>query len=185
MKRSAKFLIFASLGLIGALSVYAFNEPPSASLDLSVNVPLNVGAVAQAKLGGLALNSGKGDTGLIVYDFINPGLEKLGIGLADPLEKLHLLGNWNIDGIIKPDGLIGRTDDVLTNVFGQQMEWGNVAWLSIQRIDVVLAGSCVQIWPDCPEGWTNYGDQIFSDACLLGDGVYTGWNATRVCYQSF
>ncbi len=186
MAKKANILILVSLFFATALVAYAFSEPQSTSLNLSITGALNVGVATESKIGGLGINSGKGFDGLIIYDFNSPGSEKFGIGTNNPLEKLHLIGNWNTTGIIKPSGLTGNTDDQLINVNGQQMKWGNVAWLNIQRIDIIQSGVCTQVWPDCPAGWTKYSDEISDSSCpAYGDGTYSGYGAVRICYQNF
>ena len=184
MNKQIALIIFA-LGIVATAAAYAFSEPVSGTLDLSLTTPLNTGSAVQTKKSGLGLNAGNGPNGLIIYDFTNPGTEKLGIGADDPQAKLHLVGNWAISGAIKPGGLSGKPDDVLVNVIGNQMQWGSVAWLNIQRIDIVQSGACTQIFPSCPSRWNFYADEVSDANCPTVDGTYFGYGATRICYQNF
>lgn len=181
-----KFLIIFGLLIFSGLVAFGFDEPPSNDKNLSLETYLNEGPVTQSKRGGLGVNSGISQSGLGLI--ISPGGFSIG-NTAFP-EQVYVAGNLGItSGAIKPVNQSGKdegsADEVLTNISQRQMKWGNVAWLSIRRIDIVQGGSCSQIFPACPAGWTFYDDEITDAGCPSNDGIFYGYGGSRVCSKNF
>lgn len=82
-------LIFFTCLLILTLVylVFAWQEPVSPPPSGNVPAPLNVGPSNQIKFGGLILNTGGNEYGLIVSQ------GKVGIGINAPIAPLHVVGN--------------------------------------------------------------------------------------------
>lgn len=181
--------IILSLVLTSFVIAKAFSEPSTTDPNLSVKVPINVGKSYQSKLGGLGVNSGKATDGLMVVNTNSVGQESFAIGIKTGTEKLHLReGNFRIaTGTLIAASDVGIPDEYLTaTATGTGMTWSNIAWLNIPRVDVVTANgaNCVKVWPTCPNGWTEYSQEIMSDNCPLYNGTYK-YMATRICYQNF
>ncbi len=191
--KKIKTILFVSFGVIFASIIIAkaFTEPINTSINQSIKVPINIGQSPQFKEGGLGVNSGKADNGLIIVNTTSPGAEGFGIGVKSPSEKLQVEdGNIRITNgnIVTPISGSGIIDSYLTatTTSTSTMQWSNIAWLSIPRVDIVTGSgaNCLKIWPSCPAGWTEYSQEIFSDTCALYDGTYK-YMATRTCYQNF
>ncbi len=191
--KNIKTILLVSFAVIftSIIIAKAFTEPPNTNITQDVKVPINIGNSAQFKEGGLGINSGKAPNGLIIVNTNTPGSETLGIGLKNPSEKLGVEnGHIRINGgnIVTGGNGAGTADNYLsaTTTNAATMEWSNIAWLSIPRVDIVTGGgvNCLKIWPSCPAGWTEYSQEIFSDTCALYDGTYK-YMATRTCYQNF
>ncbi|MST04295.1 MAG: hypothetical protein EXS49_01885 [Candidatus Pacebacteria bacterium] len=196
--KNIKTILLVSFAVIftSIIIAKAFTEPPNTVITQDVKVPINTGSSAQFKEGGLGINSGKAPNGLIIVNTNTPGSESLGIGLKNPSEKLQVEDGHiriNTGNIVTGGNGAGTTDNYLsattTTTNAATMEWSNIAWLSIPRVDVVTddgAGglTCLKIWPECPAGWNPYSQEIFSDTCALYEGTYK-YMATRTCYQNF
>ena len=83
---------FLFFGFLISYIVLAWTEPTQSPPGGNVPAPINVGPVGQAKEGGLILNTGGAEYGLIV----DKG--KVGIGTAAPGQKLDVAGNINYTG---------------------------------------------------------------------------------------
>ncbi len=97
-----------TLSLTIGYMVLAWTEPTLAPPDGNVSAPINVGIVGQSKAGGLILNTGGAESGLLVHG-ISSFDGSVGIGDADPQAKLHIGGTAGTDGIIFPDGTLQTT----------------------------------------------------------------------------
>jgi hypothetical protein len=123
------FIIF----LGSTLWAYSFSEPnqmPPLSNKVSPLTTGNTGQTPQVKLGNLGLNLGRAGTGLIVRGGANMG--RVGIGTVNPQEKLALVGNFFISGLIKPNNIAGAAGQVLTLGLPGTMKWdATYEWLSL------------------------------------------------------
>jgi len=131
-----KILLPATLALLlsGTLITHSFTEPQNAPSQGSLPAPLNTSDAPQKKAGGIVLNaaglSGTGaPIGLSVYGYF-------GIGFpagANPTAALDLIGNFFISGALKPNGISGTNDQILTiDSSGNSMKWANrFSWLSL------------------------------------------------------
>jgi len=82
MKKEILITILA--GLVVTSLVWAWSEPTQAPPGGNVYVPLNTGPDGQSKTGGLILNTGGAENGLIVSE------GEVGIGISSPARKLHV-----------------------------------------------------------------------------------------------
>ena len=98
-------LVFSILVLCFAIAFYAigWDEPTDSPPGGNVPAPLNTSSEAQAKIGGLLLNTGGYPNGLIVDQ------GNVGIGTTEPGAKLHVGGTPGTDGIMFPDGTLQTT----------------------------------------------------------------------------
>ena len=98
-------LVFGIIVICFAVAVYvsAWTEPGVAPPGGNVPAPLNTSSEAQAKVGGLLLNTGGFPNGLIVDQ------GDVGIGTATPSAKLEVSGVAGVDGIMFPDGSLQTT----------------------------------------------------------------------------
>ncbi|PIR88951.1 MAG: hypothetical protein COU07_03595 [Candidatus Harrisonbacteria bacterium CG10_big_fil_rev_8_21_14_0_10_40_38] len=198
---SSRFIISVFAFLIsGVLAVYAFSEPTNTDYNQSIPSTLNNGSVTQHKLGNLILNSQNWfGEGLIVYDFNNPQDAKFGIGTENPSERLQVLGDVFVSGVINvlnSGGLdYGQDNQFLLRVRNNQMDWDfSSAWLSIPQIMTVdTNGNCTVAIADCPTDWTVPDSRIWNEYassvvylnnCPLTPGVYIGRQA-KLCYRAY
>jgi len=97
-------LVFGIIVICFAVAVYvsAWEEPGSAPPTGNVPTPLNISSEAQAKAGGLLLNTGGYPSGLIVDDGgdSTKGFVGIGTGMVAPSEKLDVVGNIIASGTI-------------------------------------------------------------------------------------
>jgi hypothetical protein len=61
---------------------------------------------------------------------------KLGLGVIDPSEKIDLVGNIQLDGEIKPNGISGTAGQVLSSNGDGTMKWGDGGSIFGQIIEV-------------------------------------------------
>ncbi|KKP98855.1 MAG: hypothetical protein US71_C0002G0035 [Parcubacteria group bacterium GW2011_GWD2_38_12] len=83
------------LSLIGV--VYAWTEPTQTPPDGNTEAPLTTSSIAQTKVGGLWLNTGGAEVGLIVEK------GKVGIGTISPSQSLDVSGQIHSSGDICTD----------------------------------------------------------------------------------
>ena len=83
-------IIVISIGLV--LMVSAWTEPTDAPPSGNTPAPLTSSPDGEAKEGGLILNTGGAEIGLIV------DRGKVGIGTTDPQTTLHIAGDLTVDG---------------------------------------------------------------------------------------
>ncbi len=103
--QTAKVVILALLFGLGIGIIQANWTPPSAGTVAPANntaAPLHVGALGQAKAGGLSLNSSGAVNGLIVEK------GNVGIGTVSPAGKLDVKGNTIITGALTLKDLTGQ-----------------------------------------------------------------------------
>lgn len=88
MRRTFQQIFTISLlgALLFALQLFAFTEPSSSPPTSNVAAPLNVGSSGQSKFGGLVLNTGGAQYGLIVDQ------GNVGVGTQSPSQKLDVAG---------------------------------------------------------------------------------------------
>ena len=101
-------LIFSVLVICFAVAFYTlavWQEPTQSQPKGNVPAPLNTSSEAQAKIGGLLLNTGGYPNGLIVDDGGNPtkGFVGIGTGTAGPSQKLDVSGQIHATGDICTD----------------------------------------------------------------------------------
>ncbi len=77
---------------VGIQAFAAFTQPTTAPPNADAYAPLNTGPDAQAKTGGLLLNTGGAANGLIVQN------GNVGIGTTVPGEKFEVTGNIKLSG---------------------------------------------------------------------------------------
>ncbi len=105
MKQNLKNIIITTGGIIGVVSsvflltfiVFAWtgplNTPPTCPAgEVGCDEPLHSGVLAQSKTGGLLLNTGGAEYGLIIQN------GNVGIGTASPTAKLEVAGQVKITG---------------------------------------------------------------------------------------
>lgn len=90
--------------------VRAWTEPSDTPPNANVGAPLNTSSTGQTKAGGLVLNSGGADNGLIVQS------GNVGIGTASPTAKLDVNGDALINGFTLGRGSSG---DESNSAFGK------------------------------------------------------------------
>lgn len=97
IKDSLKTIIFSlvAISLIGI--AYAWTEPSQSPPDGNTSAPLTIGSAGQSKSGGLILNTGGADLGLIVEN------GKVGIGTISPSQSLDVSGQIHSSGDICTD----------------------------------------------------------------------------------
>jgi hypothetical protein len=61
---------------------------------------------------------------------------RLGLGVIDPSEKIDLVGNIQLDGEIKPNGISGTAGQVLSSNGDGTMKWGDAGSIFGQVIEV-------------------------------------------------
>ncbi len=93
-------LVFGVLILCFALGFWAlaWEEPSQDPPGDNVDTPLNVGTSSQTKIGGLMLNTGYNDFGLIIDGALGNGSGKVGIGVLNPDSKLEVAGDIKLGG---------------------------------------------------------------------------------------
>ena len=173
-----------------------FLNNPLAPPTNNIEGPLHTGTLGQQKLGGLILNNQKtASWGLDVFGTstqtgcqLGASEGCVGIGTNNPHERLDIVGNFNIDGLIKPNDNAGAFGQALTMTSGISMDWQDeFAWMNISRVDVTQPnGTCVSFFPQCPSGWSEYDDKVFVAACTAPppSGHVWGWsygNEIRIC----
>ncbi len=185
---AALVALFALVGIAYGGWFTPGSNPPSGDVAESINV----GSDPQQKLGGLKLNTSKlVQFGLVVYG--TPGDEnpftatgRVGIGINNPEERLDVVGNIGLTGILRPNGADGKPNQILTKISQSQIGWTNrLAWMTIPRLDLNNGNGCVTVFPACPttpSSWTEY--EVIGGAvnCSQADGTWSYGAQTRVCY---
>ncbi len=85
---SMALVIGAILFSAGLQTFAAFTQPSTAPPGADAYAPLSTSPDAQAKVGGLLLNTGGAVNGLIVQN------GNVGIGTVNPATKLEVNGGW-------------------------------------------------------------------------------------------
>lgn len=85
-----KYVFVTALLILGPFLAYAWTSAPPNPPAGNIGAPIDQGATAQSKIGGLLLNTGGATDGLIVQ------FGKVGIGTTTPGQKLDVAGNVNI-----------------------------------------------------------------------------------------
>lgn len=80
------FIVMLLGAILFAAQLFAFSEPQSPPPGANTPAPLHVGATGQSKAGGLILNTGGANYGLIVDQ------GSVGIGTQSPTQKLDVMG---------------------------------------------------------------------------------------------
>jgi len=192
-------LSFVALFIAAALVAFAgWSEPTKGVNDASLSASLNRGAIDQEKLGGLAINlngaSGENLFGLVVFGKPRTGF--VGIGTANPAERLDIVGDLLIEGLIKPDGQPGSSvNELLTISSPSKISWQpDTAWLAIPKINIHTSpGNCIPVFPACSQigsDWSQFGDPVgqFSGCGPpppLGGPPFTYGGELRICYKNF
>lgn len=163
---------------------YDANQPPPGG---NLGVPIDtVSSTGQIKAGGLTINTGGANTGLVVSDDRRTSWDSyftgvVGIGTNSPFEKLDLKGNLKISGLLMPLGNYGSDDQVLSgvprvfdpelNANLQRFDWQNrKRWMTLAGEPGIIpcsigsgcsTGTCSgsqNEWPiQCENlGWTTY-----------------------------
>ena len=172
--------------------------PSPLAPPISNNGILTATTTGQIKDGGLELNAvGLDAIGLYVYggqgNGCNPAPGKygegcVGIGTNDPNEKLEIIGNLQLSGIIKPNGNAGADGHILT-LLGPNgpMNWTGDGWMTIERVDIKTPqGWCVPLFPACPSGWTQPDpDIVINASCNASSKGWSYGNAIRICHRPF
>lgn len=134
--------------LLGVMRVQGFSEPTSSPPTQNFPATLNTGSLTQARLGFLGVNQAGAPIGLVVSG--DPSKGKVGIGTLDPAQKLEVIGNIFLTGLLKPYGRPGQNDQILTRTSGQvRMDWTDrYAWLALTS-NVNAPPTCASA---CPGG---------------------------------
>ena len=147
--------------------ILAWTPPISAPPADNVDAPLNVGSTGQSKAGGLILNTGGAETGLIVDQ------GNVGIGTAAPGAKLEVDGNVIAD--------IPTADNHLTTkaYVDAQGGGGGAVFTKCQ-----VKHQQLKVYPTCPFGWSPIHEYAMggvttrSDTGMAGYIVYSTDNDT-------
>ena len=91
-KKIQYFTLFFIFLFLAIAVIYAWTEPSALPPGDNVPPPLNVGSQGQAKIGGLILNTGGAEIGLIVQN------GKVGIGTLTPGSTLSVKGELDMMG---------------------------------------------------------------------------------------
>ena len=127
---------------------FAWQEPAQSPPAGNVPAPLNVGPEGQAKEGGLILNTGGADIGLIV----DKG--NVGIGTVTPADKLHVIGNLRLQ-----DGEV-RVGEIRLSPFRLDM--------GTKKIENLAA----------PTASSDVATKTYVDALAHGGGCYIAWHTS-------
>ncbi len=212
MTKNRKFFdaLILAFGLIFLTSVAAYakwSPPPSPPNQTSVSGLINAGSLSQTKKGGLQVNGqcdagcpvtqGNTQIGLIIDGDSSKNKGRVGIGTASPGEQLDLAGNMIVNGYLYLQaGAVSEFPDIgevlsWTEPQGQtpSVTWSkDLGWMTIQRIDIFdgAGRGCVQVFPDCPQGWREYSVVQSGDACSASaSSPFVIMNDYRNCYQNF
>jgi hypothetical protein len=190
----------ATIALAATIVGYAaWAEPENSAVNpagTTVRAPLNTGNIHQKRDGGIEVAAGSPPYGLIVHG--TPATGRVGIGTANPSEKLDVKGSVNLTGSIRTyldyesGGIdLGSTGELLSRSFytdtlgnvHHSMDWTpDLAWLTIQSIDVT-SGTCSRTFPACPPGWNEYETFTLHPTCKVSGTPYYG-GAVRTCVQA-
>lgn len=98
------------------------------------------------------------------------GATRVGIGTNDPREKLHIAGNIEISGILKPNGNQGNTGEVLTRT-GSGMNWQSSTGQNIpSQCMIVLKSGNTATKAACPAGYAAISGSV---SCGVGAAFVT------------
>jgi len=181
--------LFFALGILIAYGKWYLitTQPP----DPNTSPPLSTG-YSEGKGGGLILNADAqpADAGLIVSDsgdlkkgfvFLRDVADQYGYGipLALPREKLDLVGNLKISGLIAPYNNRGSSGQIFMND-GSRDSWQN------RRAFLTLVGSPGTCWfPLYPSTCADVGYVEYGKYCIP-DYQNSGYDLpVRLCYKSF
>lgn len=192
MKASAILTIAISVIFAGALIAHGGWLPPGGPTSPDVTQPLDIGSAGQSKSGGLILNSGGAAAYGLVVDGSSAGGGQVGepggsqttglvgIGTNNPFERLDVVGDIQISGLIKPKGATGSNDQALS-LDANGMQWKNrTAWTTLMGAPGSAASCADTTPPQCAAGYNLYANQCFDDTVNSGYSIYAA-----VCYKSF
>lgn len=105
----------------------------------------------------------------------------VGIGTTNPVEKLDVNGNINLNGTIKVNGVDGQAGQVLMKNNSGQMSWGSLSEFKNFRVFTFTFPSATQTF-SIPAGVTRIGVEIWSGGGggAAGGGGGAGGYAYRV-----
>src|SRR3989338_7944246 len=179
-KKIKEFIIFAlTTFFFGIIFAYAsWYRPTQAPPDNGqIGAPITRSRLGQIKQGGLLLNQrNTNSNGLIVLGDRTHGL--VGIGTTDPLEKLDVVGDFVINGLLKPDGISGNEGDILVRIANNKMKWDRkYQWLRLSSD----TNSSVQTGTVTGFKWFDSDRDGIWDS---GEPVMDGWNIILCCVNS-
>lgn len=174
--------LFAPLGTVVAAIVFtaalsfgvsvlavSFTQPSGAPTNYNAPAPLDTSSIANVKIGGLILNTGGANNGLIVQ------LGNVGIGTAKPADKSVTIDNTNHDMQICLNGT--DANHCSTSLASTQIP-GNYRLLAIGRTrmddgDYYGSVHCMKItYPQCNETVSLNGNMNYE----AGVGDWTAWS---------
>ena len=178
-----------ALALLSAFIVSAsWNGPTNPPPQQDMGAPLTPTNTSQTKLGPLELNfSGTNLHGLLVNG-TGSGSGKVLLTPPPPLpsfpEKLTLLGNMRISGILKPNDDAGGAGKLLTassTLAGDRIEWQDrLGWITLVGNPSHSATDCNASLPAaCPSSFVEYGPVY----CLAETNGYSA--PFRICHKPF